>query len=185
MGTLPPAFSLAKVLQGPSMIAADIAENWCFKLWSLHQLFLINQKSRRTFLDKSSLISVTTLTKTSVTDVTLPDMSILNLSIGHYVQQVIADALPIVEANKAVNQSASTLGDQNSLVCWLLLIRNGVARKLSKPPLSMNSFNLCVSMSKEEDPSVDEEARMFRKIGSWWRGSNRPWQWFRDESLQN
>ena len=47
---------------------------------------LINQKSQRTFLDKSSLKAATTLTKTSVTDVTSPLICLvltsLNLSLS-------------------------------------------------------------------------------------------------------
>ena len=60
---------------------------------------LINQKSRRTFLDKSSLKAATTLTKTSVTDVTLPLICLvltsLNLSLSvTCVQQLSLTLLP-------------------------------------------------------------------------------------------
>ena len=60
---------------------------------------LINQKSRQTFLDKSSLKAATTLTKTSVTDVTLPLICLvltsLNLSLSvTCVQQLSLTLLP-------------------------------------------------------------------------------------------
>ena len=77
-----PAFSLAKscAKAPPQMIAADIAEKIDASNFEKVEAVgsttstssLINQKSRRTFLDKSSLKATTTLTKTSVTDVTLP-----------------------------------------------------------------------------------------------------------------
>lgn len=102
-----PAFSLAKVLRkAPQMIAADIAEKSMpqtlkrLKLLVLTSTFsLINQKSQRTFLDKSSLKAATTLTKTSVTDVTLPLICLvltsLNLSLSvTCVQQLSLTLLP-------------------------------------------------------------------------------------------
>lgn len=89
-----PAFSLAKVLRkAPQMIAADIAEKSMPQTLKKLKLLvltstssLINQKSQRTFLDKSSLKAATTLTKTSVTDVTSPLICLvltsLNLSLS-------------------------------------------------------------------------------------------------------
>ena len=89
-----PAFSLAKVLRkAPQMIAADIAEKIDVSNFEKVEAVgptstssLINQKSQRTFLDKSSLKAATTLTKTSVTDVTSPLICLvltsLNLSLS-------------------------------------------------------------------------------------------------------
>ena len=116
----------------------------------------INQKSQRTFLDKLSLKVATTLTKTSVTDVTLPLICLVltspNLSLSVTCVQLLSlTLLPTSWLNKATSRSASTtwVTGVNNLVCWLLPIRNGVARKLSKPILSMNSFNfMCVSTPK-------------------------------------
>ena len=116
----------------------------------------INQKFQRTFLDKSSLKVATTLTKTSVTDVILPLICLVltspNLSLSvTCVQRLSLMLLPTSQLNKVTNQSASITWATgvNNLVCLLLPIRNGVARKLSKPILSMNSFNfMCVSMPK-------------------------------------
>ncbi|MFR2079362.1 MAG: hypothetical protein ACLS3V_08160 [Streptococcus sp.] len=75
-----PAFSLAKVLRkAPRMIAADIAEKIDASNFEKVEavgpyinFFLDKSKSQRTFLDKLSLKAATTLTKTSVTDVTSP-----------------------------------------------------------------------------------------------------------------
>ena len=100
-----PAFSLAKVLRkAPQMIAADIAEkidasNFEKLLVLTSTSSLINQKSQRMFLDKSSLKAATTLTKTSVTDVTSPLICLvltsLNLSLSvTCVQQLSLTLLP-------------------------------------------------------------------------------------------
>ena len=102
-----PAFSLAKVLRkAPQMIAADIAEKIDASNFEKLKLLvltstssLINQKSQRTFLDKSSLKAATTLTKTSVTDVTSPLICLvltsLNLSLSvTCVQQLSLMLLP-------------------------------------------------------------------------------------------
>ena len=159
-----PAFSLAKVLRkAPQMIAADIAEK--IDASNFEKVEAVGPYIN-IFLDKSK-ISADVLGQVIAQGSHYADQNIGNgrsiafdmsspniakpFSIGHLRSTVIADALANIVANKVTNQSASITWATgvNNLVCLLLPIRNGVARKLSKPILSMNSFNfMCVSMPK-------------------------------------
>ena len=159
-----PAFSLAKVLRkAPQMIAADIAEK--IDASNFEKVEAVGPYINF-FLDKSK-ISADVLGQviaqgSHYADQNIGhgrniafDMSSPNIakpfSIGHLRSTVIADALANIVAKQGYKPvRINHLGDWvNNLVCLLLPIRNGVARKLSKPILSMNSFNfMCVSMPK-------------------------------------
>ena len=102
-----PAFSLAKVLRkAPQMIAADIAEKIDASNFEKVEavgpyinFFLDKSKISADVLDKLSLKAATTLTKTSVTDVTSPLICLvltsLNLSLSvTCVQQLSLMLLP-------------------------------------------------------------------------------------------
>ena len=159
-----PAFSLAKVLRkAPQMIAADIAEK--IDASNLEKVEAVGPYIN-IFLDKSK-ISADVLGQVIAQGSHYADQNIGNgrniafdmsspniakpFSIGHLRSTVIADALANIVAKQGYKPvRINHLGDWvNNLVCLLLPIRNGVARKLSKPILSMNSFNfMCVSMPK-------------------------------------